>query len=81
MVDLPDITDLIEAEDNVKTLRKEFAKAMEKLGDTRKEVIQRYKTTNVSQKDCNHPVVKYCGMGEIECECCGEVYSDRLFKP
>ena len=73
MVNLPDISDLIEAEKRFEESRKEVDLAKEAFELLQDKVVDRYKKAGVTPDDCDHPVVRYCGMGENECRCCGEV--------
>lgn len=72
MVNLPDISDLLEAQKEVTDLHDKFKGAQERLTEVEEEVVRRYKDAKITTEYCNHPVVKYCGMGESECKCCDE---------
>ncbi len=76
MAELPDISDLITARENYKTiydtLYQKVEEAAEKLRRCETEVVLRYQKANISVEECDHPVQKYLGLGESECACCGK---------
>jgi len=76
VANLPDITDLLEAREKYRTLyealHKKVDEAREEISRREEEVVRCYKAANISEKECNHPVTKYLGMGESECTCCGK---------
>lgn len=79
MAKLPEISDLVNARTNLGCLQSKLTDLQAELNTARKallciekEVIQRYKSANISEKDCNHPVIEYLGMGETQCACCGK---------
>jgi hypothetical protein len=76
MAELPDISDLLTAEKDVVEIQTEYDRrikeARDKYTGLRGEVVQRYKAAGIGPEDCDHPVIKYWGMGEDQCECCGE---------
>lgn len=79
MANLPDITDLLEAWKNYgalyetyETLQKKVAEAGEEISQLEEEVVRRYKAANIPEIECNHPVIRYQGLGESECACCGK---------
>jgi hypothetical protein len=74
MGSLPDISNLLEVDKNLFDTWKNLRDATERLEEGRKmlrdEIVQLYKTAQVTPKECNHPVAKYQGMGMNYCECC-----------
>ncbi len=81
MANLPDITDMLEAWKNYGTLyetyealNKKVAEAREEIGRLEEEAVRNYKAANISEEECNHPIIRYRGLGESECICCGKLY-------
>lgn len=72
MAKLPDISDLVDARIDFEDLRNRLDTAGKEIYRIENEVVQRYKSAGIAEEDCNHPVVKYQGMGENECSCCGK---------
>jgi len=78
MVNLPDITDLLEARKNYKSLyealHKKVDEARGEISRCEEEIVRCYKAANISEEKCDHPVTRYRGMGESECACCNKIY-------
>lgn len=68
----PDISDLLEIRNDFLNRREELRELGKRLLRIENEVIQRYKSECISEKDCDHPVTRYAGGGEDECLCCGK---------
>ena len=81
MANLPDITDLLEAWKKHGTLyeaheilQKRVAEAREEISLLEEEAVRNYKAANISEEECNHPIIRYRGFGESECACCSKLY-------
>lgn len=77
--DLPDISDLVQAREETSTLiqdmEREIGSNRIKVEKLNQEIVQRYKALGVKADYCDHPVVKYEGMGSNSCECCDKYLS------
>lgn len=87
MAKLPDISDLLKAEKKSAGLQKKYEKIQQEMQDNNKrlreiqlKVIDRYNAASICPQVCDHPVIRYCGMGEDECECCGEARPERKYR-
>lgn len=74
MSTLPDISDLVqqrkEAHDSLDDLKGKIAEKENEITQVNKVIVQRYKALGVKAENCDHPVVRYAGMGENYCQCC-----------
>ncbi|MEK6968896.1 MAG: hypothetical protein AABW48_00540 [Nanoarchaeota archaeon] len=78
---LPDISDLLEAEKGLfdsqqklnakqQELNAELKSLEAERNRLRERIVNVYKTAQVTSEECDHPVVKYQGMGMTQCRCC-----------
>ena len=79
MVDLPDISDLLEAERGIFSSQQKLNDEAKRLEEARKKlregIVTVYKTAQVTPEKCDHPVTEYRGMGMDYCCCCDKYLS------
>ncbi|MFC1740984.1 hypothetical protein ACFL3V_00420 [Nanoarchaeota archaeon] len=79
MGDLPDISDLLEAEKCLFSSQQKLSEEVKRLEEGRKKlregIVTVYKTAQVTPEECDHPVIEYQGMGMSYCGCCDKPLS------
>ena len=46
-------------------LNKKVAEAREEISELEEEAVRNYKAANISEEECNHPIIRYRGLGGI----------------
>lgn len=74
MAGLPDISDLIEVKETLVSIGAAFRKLGKKADESRTiiedNILKRYRAAGVTKDDCDHPIIRYMGMGDSECGYC-----------